>query len=108
MTDYDTIWRRQDEIRTVVDAALGCGIWDIRYNSKREAIELELATHLDEDAVSDISCQFPCLVTMMEREREEQSLSFICKIRVKSERQVLHWKCKIEDGGLHTTLHANL
>ena len=29
------------------------------YNSKREAIELELATHLDEDAVSDISCQFP-------------------------------------------------
>ena len=69
MTDYDTIWRRQDEIRTVVDAALGCGIWDIRYNSKREAIELELATHLaielelathlDEDAVSDISCQFP-------------------------------------------------
>ena len=59
MTDYDTIWRRQDEIRIVVDAALGCGIWDIRYNSKREAIELELATHLDEDAVSDISCQFP-------------------------------------------------
>ena len=59
MTDYDTIWRRQDEIRTVVDAALGCGIWDIRYNSKREAIELELATHLDEDAVSDISCQCP-------------------------------------------------
>lgn len=58
MTDFDSIWRQQDEIRTVVDAAIGCGIWDIRYNSKREAIELELATHLDEDAVSDLCCQF--------------------------------------------------
>ena len=59
MKDFDSIWRQQDEIRTVVDAAIGCGIWDIRYNSKREAIELELATHIDEDAVSDICCQFP-------------------------------------------------
>jgi len=58
MTDFDSIWRQQDEIRTVVDAAIGCGIWDIRYNSKREAIELELATHLDEDAVSNLCCQF--------------------------------------------------
>ena len=58
MTDFDSIWRQQDEIRTVVDAAIGCGIWNIRYNSKREAIELELATHLDEDAVSDLCCQF--------------------------------------------------
>ena len=58
MTDFDSIWRQQDEIRTVVDAAIGCGIWDIRYNSKREAIELELTTYLDEDAVSDLCCQF--------------------------------------------------
>jgi len=62
MTDFDTIWRQQDEIRTVVDAAIGCGIWDIRYNGKREAIELELATHLDEETASDLSSQFslPC------------------------------------------------
>ena len=59
MTDFDTIWRTQDEIRTVVDAALGCGIWDIRYNSKREVVELELMTNLDEDAVSDLCSQFP-------------------------------------------------
>lgn len=59
MTDYDTIWRTQDEIRTVVDAALGCGIWDIRYNPKRQAIELELMANLDEDALSDLCCQFP-------------------------------------------------
>ena len=59
MTDYDTIWRIQDEIRTVVDAFVGCGIWDIRYNPKRQTIELELSTHLNEDAVSDLCCQFP-------------------------------------------------
>lgn len=59
MTDFDTIWRQQDEIRTVVDAAIGCGIWDIRYNGKREAIELELICHLDDDAISELICQFP-------------------------------------------------
>ncbi|MBR1640741.1 MAG: hypothetical protein IJ683_00215 [Butyrivibrio sp.] len=59
MTDFDSIWRIQDEIRTVVDAAVGCGIWNLSYSERRGAIELELATHLDEDAVSDISCQFP-------------------------------------------------
>ena len=59
MTDFDTIWRLQDEIRTVVDAALGCGIWDIRYNTNRQAIELELLNNLDEEAVSDLSSQFP-------------------------------------------------
>ena len=58
MTDYDTIWRTQDEIRTVVDA-FGYGVWDIRYNPKRQAIELELMANLDEDAVSNLGCQFP-------------------------------------------------
>lgn len=59
MTDFDFIWRKQDEIRTVVDAVLGCGIWNLNYNTKREAIELELMTNLDEDTVSDLCCQFP-------------------------------------------------
>ena len=59
MTDFDTIWRTQDEIRTVVDAALGCGIWDIRYNPKRQAIELELMANIDEDAMSNLCSQFP-------------------------------------------------
>ena len=59
MTDYDRIWRTQDEIRTVVDATLGCGIWDIRYSPMRQAIELELMANLDEDTVSDLCCQFP-------------------------------------------------
>lgn len=31
MTDFDFIWRKQDEIRTVVDAVLGCGIWNLNY-----------------------------------------------------------------------------
>ena len=58
MTDFDTIWRLQDEIRTVVDA-FGCGVWDIRYNTKRQVIELELLNNLDEEAVSDLCSQFP-------------------------------------------------
>ena len=59
MTDWDSIWRAQDEIRTVVNAALGECIWNLGYSEKRMAIELELTTHLDEDAASDLSCQFP-------------------------------------------------
>ncbi len=37
MTDYDSIWRTQDEIRTVVNAVL------------------------DDDAISDLCCQFPII-----------------------------------------------
>ena len=59
MTDFDSIWRTQDEIRTVVDAAVGCGIWNLSYSERRGAIELELTAHLDEEAVGDLSCQFP-------------------------------------------------
>ena len=59
MTDWDSIWRAQDEIRTVVNAALGECIWNLGYSENRMAIELELTTHLDEDAASDLSCQFP-------------------------------------------------
>ena len=59
MTDYDSIWRTQDEIRTVVNAVLGEYIWDLRYNEQRMAIELELSVTLDEDTVSNLCCQFP-------------------------------------------------
>ena len=58
MTDWDSIWRSQDEIRTVVNAVLGECIWNIEYCENRMAIELELAIHLDEEAISDLSCQF--------------------------------------------------
>ena len=56
MTDFDSIWRTQDEIRTVVNAVLGECIWNLGYSEKRMAIELELTTHIDEEAVSDLSC----------------------------------------------------
>ena len=42
MTDFDTIWRTQDEIRTVVNAVVGECIWDLSYNKHRMAIELSL------------------------------------------------------------------
>ena len=59
MTDFDLIWRQQDEIRTVVNAVLDECIWNLGYSERRMAIELELTTHLDEETVSELSCQFP-------------------------------------------------
>ena len=62
MTDFDTIWRTQDEIRTVVNAVLGAlgfaategtqeCIWNLSYNERRMAIELELTKYLEEEEV---------------------------------------------------------
>ena len=59
MTDYDSIWRTQDEIRTVVNAVLGECIWNLSYSERRIAIELELTVTLDDDAISNLCCQFP-------------------------------------------------
>ena len=35
MTDFDTIWRTQDEIRTVVNAVLGECVWNLSYDERR-------------------------------------------------------------------------
>ena len=59
MTDFDSIWRTQDEIRTVVNAVLGECIWNLANDERRNAIVLELTVTLEEDAVSDLCCQFP-------------------------------------------------
>ena len=59
MTDFDSIWRTQDEIRTVVNAVLGEHIWNLAYDERRSAIVLELTISLEEDAISDLCCQFP-------------------------------------------------
>ena len=59
MTDFDSIWRTQDEIRTVVNAVLGECIWNLAYEDRRNAIVLELTVTLEEDAFSDLCCQFP-------------------------------------------------
>ena len=59
MIDFDSIWRTQDEIRTVVNAVLGECIWNLGYDERRSAIVLELSVSLEEDAISDLCCQFP-------------------------------------------------
>ena len=59
MIDFDSIWRTQDEIRTVVNAVLGECIWNLAYDERRGAIVLELSVSLEEDAISDLCCQFP-------------------------------------------------
>ena len=58
MTDFDSIWRTQDEIRTVVNAVLGECIWNLSYNERRLAIELELKVTLDDDAIDELNSQF--------------------------------------------------
>ena len=40
MKDFDSIWRTQDEIRTVVNAVLGECIWNLSFNERRMAIDL--------------------------------------------------------------------
>ena len=59
MTDFDSIWRTQDEIRTVVNAVLGECIWNLAYDERRMAIVLELTVSLEEETISDLCCQFP-------------------------------------------------
>ena len=59
MIDFDSIWRIQDEIRTVVNAVLGECVWNLAYDERRSAIVLELTISLEEDAISDLCCQFP-------------------------------------------------
>ena len=59
MTDFDAIWRTQDEIQTVVNAVVGECIWNLSYNQLRMAIELELTITLDDDTADNLCCQFP-------------------------------------------------
>ena len=60
MTDFDSIWRTQDEIRTVVDAVLGECIWDLSFK-RRMAIELELTKYLEEEEIDILINQYPVL-----------------------------------------------
>ena len=59
MTDFDSIWRTQNEIRTVVNAVLGESIWNLSYNERRMATELELTEYLKEEDADALICQFP-------------------------------------------------
>ena len=59
MTDFDSIWRTQDENRTVVNAVLGECIWNLSYNERRMAIELELTKYLEVEEVDTLINQFP-------------------------------------------------
>ena len=43
----------------VVNAVLGECIWNLSYSERRLAIELELTVTLDDDAISNLCCQFP-------------------------------------------------
>ena len=75
MTDFDSIWRTQDEIRTVVNAVLGECIWNLAYEERRSAIVLQLTVSLEEDTISDLCCQFPIPASTTESTANE-SVSF--------------------------------
>lgn len=55
-------------------------LWNLGYSERRVAIEQELTTHLDDDAVSDLSCQFPLPCDYDGEGTEEPSSSFTCKL----------------------------
>ena len=57
MNDFDTIWRLQDEVRTVVNACLGDCIWNLNYNPVRQCIEMELERHLNDEELELLSSQ---------------------------------------------------
>ena len=57
MNDFDTIWRLQDEARTVVNACLGDCIWNLNYNPVRQCIEMELERHLNDEELELLSSQ---------------------------------------------------
>ena len=59
MIDFDSIWRTQDEIRTIVNAVLGECIWNLSYNEYRMGIELELTQYLEEETANTLINQFP-------------------------------------------------
>ena len=63
MTDFDTIWRTQDEIRTVVNAVLGECIWNLSYNEHKMGIELELTHYIEEETADMLINQFPSLTS---------------------------------------------
>ena len=58
MTDFVSIWRTQDEIRTVVNVVLGESIWNLSYNERRMGIELELTQYLEEESADMLINQF--------------------------------------------------
>jgi len=43
----------------VVNAVLGECIWNLSYNERRMAIELELTKYLEEEDADALICQFP-------------------------------------------------
>ena len=50
---------KEFQIRTVVNAVLGECIWNLSYNERRMAIELELTTYLEEEDADALINQFP-------------------------------------------------
>ena len=55
MKDYTEIWQMKDSITTVVEAN-GYAVWDIQQTF--DGFRLELTTHLDDDASSNLCGQF--------------------------------------------------
>jgi hypothetical protein len=52
------IWQAEDGIRTVIDACLGCGIWEMTYDNADSTIRAELNEHLTEMQANDLCSQF--------------------------------------------------
>ena len=62
-----------------MNAVLGECIWNLSYNDRRMAIELELAKYLEEEEVDMLINQFPVTADYDGEARKEQSSCFTCK-----------------------------
>ena len=96
MTDFDSIWRTQDEIRTVVNAVLGECIWNLSYNEQRMAIELELTKYLEVQDGVQRACACEHSVS------RESCCGRLCRSRTNSDDQLYlnHLKCCHKSTGL--------
>lgn len=56
MKDYTEVWQLQDAITTAVNAC-GYGVWDL--HQTHTGFLLELAEHLNDEAMANFICQLP-------------------------------------------------
>lgn len=58
VTDMEEVWRTEDSIRSVVEAAAGLSAWELTFDTVTGCYHLELDGHLTEEQAIDLCAQF--------------------------------------------------
>ena len=56
---HNGVWGRLHLWKMLVTSAISICLWNLAYDERRMAIILELTVSLEEEAISDLCCQFP-------------------------------------------------